>query len=312
MPPKTSQTLPQSTSTSATQSSILSRIRPIEQSNYNRLKCSFYGESGTGKTRLSCTFPKPLLLIAAEIGTDSVVGTLGVDVFPLDKTTELYDILDHAVTGRSQWVQQGNVLKFLGLGKFEGDRYKTVVLDTASRMRKNRIAELFGAMGKEVPRHQPFLYAGKEWKDVWQQCSHDMQKLLAAVLTVPDSNDISIVINSHEVNLTYDGGESTQTEMLRPNISSDIGKSVASMLNAEVSYMGQLLIRDKMEEREEKMGELSVPKMVKVGAEYAMRVGPDAMYRTKFRRPLTVTKELPQFIVNPNYDKIIQVIKGEY
>lgn len=266
----------------------------------------------THNTRLSCTFPKPLLLIASEVGEDSVVGTPGVDVFPLEQTNELYPALDHVVNGKSQWVIETNGPKFLGLGNFTGNKYKTVVLDTATNLRKKRISELFKASGKDVPRSQPFLYAGKEWKDVWTQCSHDMQKLLSAILELPNSNDICVVINSHEANLTYDDGTSANSEMLKPNISSAIGRSVADFLNAEVSYMGQLLIRDKIEDREEKMGEISNIVKAKVGTEYALRVGPDATYRTKFRRPLTVTKPLPDYITDPSFEKIIKVIKGEY
>lgn len=292
--------------------SILSRIRPIEAANYSRLKCSFYGDPGVGKTRLACTFPKPILLIATEIGTDSVVGTPGVDVAPVETAADFWTCLDHAVGGKSQWGMNGKDLKFLGIGNFIGERYRSVVLDTATKLRKNSIRELFHSQGKEVPRSQPFLYAGKEWKDVWTQCSHDLQKMLAALLDIPRTNDICVVVNSHEQNLTHDDGSgSAMMEMLKPNISSAIGKSVADFLNAEVSYMGQLLIRDRMEEVEEKMGELSNFVKKKVGTEYVMRVGPDAIYRTKFRRPLTVTKELPQFIINPDYNSIVKVIKGE-
>jgi hypothetical protein len=42
-----------------------------------------------------------------------------------------------------------------------------------------------------------------------------------------------------------------------------------------------------------------------------LRVGPDATYRTKFRRPLTVERPLPDFISDPSYDKIVKVIRGE-
>ena len=203
-----------------------------------------------------------------------MVGTPGVDVFPLELTSELWPALDHATGGKSQWSFDGKQWKFLGMGQFVGDRYKTIVLDTATRLRRNRIAELFKSQGREVPRSQPFLYAGKEWKDVWTQCSHDMQKLLGGILSVSDSCEICTVINSHEANLTYDDGSTTQSEMLRPNVSSAIGRSVADFLNAEVTHMGQMLIRDRMEEREEKMGELSSTKLVKVGTEYdACRTG---------------------------------------
>lgn len=314
MPPRTVQTNPNVPQNHHTLSSILDKIRPIEQSNYNRLKWSVYGDIGVGKSRFSCTFPKPLLLIAVEKGTDSVVGTPGIDVSPLDSTGDLFPLLDHAVDGKSQWSYDGKEWKFLGIGKFQGDKYRTIVLDTATKLKRNRITEIFASMGKEVPRVLPPQYAGKEWKDVWTQTSADMQKLLGAVLSVPDNNDLCVVINCHEANLTYDKdeGNSSTSEFLKPNISSAVGKAVAEFMNAEVSYLGQMLIRDKYEEREEKMGDVSNTVKVRTASEYVMRIGPDAVYRTKFRRPLTVTKPLPDFIIDPNFEKIIKIIKGEY
>lgn len=317
MPPRITPMRPTVPNGQPMTSSILDRIRPIEQANYNRLKCSFYGDSGTGKTRLACTFPKPILLIATEVGTDSVVGTLGVDVAPSQCAADYWALLDHVKDGKSSWSFDGKLWKHHtdkeDNPSFVGDKYKTVVLDTASKLRRDRITELFALQGKEVPRSQPFLYAGKEWKDVWQQCSYDMSKMLSAILDIPRIHECCIVVNSHEANLTYNSEDSDKSsEMLKPNISSAIGKAVADFLNAEVSYMGQLLIRDKFEMGVEKMGDIESPVKVKTGTEYVMRVGPDAVYRTKFRRPLTVTKPLPDFITNVTYEGIIKVIKGEY
>lgn len=313
MPPRTIPMTTMTNSMSPIPISILDRIRPIEQTNYNRLKCSFYGDAGTGKTRLLATFPKPILLLATEVGTDSIVGTPGIDVAPIETAADYYACLDHVVDGKSQWTVDAKGCQFLGIGQFKGSKYRTIGLDTASKLRKNRIIELFKSQNKEVPRSQPFLYAGKEWKDVWQQCSYDLQKMLSTLLSIPDSNECCVVVNSHEANLTYSPEESnTTSEFLKPNISSAVGKAVADFLNAEVSYMGQMLIRDKFDIREEKMGELSNSVKVRIGAEYVMRVGPDAIYRTKFRQAPTVTKPLPDFLVNPTYDAIVRLIKGDY
>jgi ABC-type dipeptide/oligopeptide/nickel transport system ATPase subunit len=50
---------------------IASRIVPVAQAARG-FTMALYGRSGSGKTRLSCTFPKPLLLLGAEEGTGSV------------------------------------------------------------------------------------------------------------------------------------------------------------------------------------------------------------------------------------------------
>lgn len=315
MPPRTIPMSP--TSNHQTQpSSILSRIRPIEEINTNRLKCSFYGDIGTGKTRLASSFPKPILLIAAEIGTDSITGIPGIDVAPITGGQDFWAALDHAISGKSQWGvsdSHGNAWKFLGIGQFRGESYKTVVLDTATKLRKITIDEKWRAKGKDTPASKPPEFAGKEWKDVWGDTSQDMQKMLGRFISLPDSNDLCVVVNSHEANLTFTPEEPSEStsQFLKPNVSSAIGKSVAEFLNAEASYVGQMLIRDKYEDRIEKLGDLENKSRVRVGSEYVMRVGPDAIYRTKFRRSPMITTPLPDYVPNPTYQEIVKLIKGE-
>lgn len=318
MPPRVTQvkpgtssaTRPTPSSNGTVLSDVLSRITPIPETNAKRMTCSFYGVPGTGKTRLACTFPKPLLLIATETGTDSVVGTHGVDVAPMTSTSDLSELLDHATTGRSCWDWNGKAWAHLGVGNFTGRKYATVVLDTATKMRTMRIREQFAAMGREVPRAQPFLYADKIWKEVWNQTADDMKKFLGGVLAIPSMFEMCSVINSHEANLTHDDGGSG-SDILKPNVASAIGRSVSEFLNAEASYVGQLLIRETYEVQKSGEGIAEMEVKVKTGTEYVMRIGPDAVYRTKFRRPITVTSPLPDFLVNPTYERMLSVIRGE-
>lgn len=43
------------------------------------MKISVYGRPKTGKTRLSSTFPKPLLILGTEDGTESIKKVEGID-----------------------------------------------------------------------------------------------------------------------------------------------------------------------------------------------------------------------------------------
>src|SRR5690348_2501884 len=60
---------------------ISDRIRDVADVKRFRT-CVFYGRSGTGKTTLAGSFPKPLLLLdVKDEGTDSVADVKGVKVF---------------------------------------------------------------------------------------------------------------------------------------------------------------------------------------------------------------------------------------
>ena len=50
-------------------------------------------------------------------------------------------------------------------------------------------------------------------------------------------------------------------------------------------------------------------KMIK-RTEYRLRVGPHTYYTTKIRKPKTAP--IPDYIIDPSYDKIIEIMKGNY
>ena len=83
---------PRKTRKKSVRGGVLSRIKPIEMHD-SKLNLSLYGRSGSGKTTLACTFPKPLLLIGTEDGTQSVYNIKGVDFVRVD-TTDLYQVSD--------------------------------------------------------------------------------------------------------------------------------------------------------------------------------------------------------------------------
>ena len=87
-------------------------------------------------------------------------------------------------------------------------------------------------------------------------------------------------------------------DQIDPSIGPRLMPSVASSVNGAVSIIGNTFIRERF-----------------IGAErtrvveYCMRVGPHAYYTTKVRTPVGV--ETPDVIVNPTFEKMLKLTKGE-
>ena len=100
---------------------------------------------------------------------------------------------------------------------------------------------------------------------------------------------------------TFDGGDEEGDDQIAPHIAARLMPSVVSFLNGAVSVIGNTFIREryigKGKSRERKV-------------DYCLRVGPHAVYRSKIRRPPNAGL-LPDVIVNPTFEKLQTVARGE-
>lgn len=275
--------------------SVLDRIVDVRPGKVGRLKVSVYGQPKTGKTRLACTFPKPLLIAGFEDGTESVVGVPNVKFVHLLATDELTTLVE---------------------GPIAAGRWKTVVVDTATKMRDMRCEELFRASGVKPPPKKPFLYADAAWKEVWQQSAADLKRLLGQLLDSVRTVDLNVVVVAQEqVFGAPDENPSAVPlgEAIRPAVGSALGKQLCIWLNAECDYIGQAFIRQQTKEvKADWEGvEGGVTQVVATGRkEFCLRVGPHENYITGFRQHVGAP-ELPDVIVNPTYAKIEALIRGK-
>ncbi len=284
MPP-IKQTTTGSTVPRPKQGGVLGRIAPVKRSNVGRFKFSLYGTPKTGKTRFACTFPKPLLLIGAEDGTASVVGTKGVDFVQLEHSNEMFEIIEALKTGK----------------------YASVVLDTATKLRDLRLAEITG--NRNVMVQKSFGIAGR---DQYMQLASNMKDMLAPLLDLPRVMPLNVVIIAQEQNLTAEGVGGGDSELIRPQIGSAVGKSVSDFINAECDYICQTLIREQTTERKVKVGAMEKIVTEKTGKkEYCIRIGPHEVYTTGFRIGMERRDDIPDFIVSPTYDKVVELIEGK-
>jgi phage nucleotide-binding protein len=239
----------------------------------------FYGRSGTGKTTLASTFPAPILLLdIRDEGTDSI-SDMDVDVKEIHEPDDMEEIY---------WKI-----------KKDPSRYKTIVLDTISQWQQMVIEHLakdkksgkragdWGSMRKQ------------DWGDVaarlkeWLINFRDLSKL-----------GMNVVFIAQDRAFNFDEDESEGAEQLTPEIGPQLMPSVVKTLNAAVSMIGNTFIRQRVSKKQVNGKEKTERRI-----EYCLRVGPNPVYVTKVRKPRDI--EAPSVIINPTFEDIMEIIKGE-
>ena len=271
---------------------LLSRIQSLQDKKIP-LIASIYGRPGTGKTRFSCTFPKPLLLIGTEDGTASVVGQEGIDFILLEKCQELGQLVTDVLAPASC-------------------KYKSVVLDNGTKFRDMRITEILGLC--EIPVHKGWGFASR---DQWGECSISMKVMFKSLLDLARFKALHTVIIAQEQDYSskddQTGSYSSGNEdtIITPYISSALGKAVCDWLNAEVDHVFQTVVRD---------GTTPVKAKVKIGVEivekdiypkdFCIRVLPSGVYQAKTRLPYGRINT-QEFIKDPTFEKVMKLIEGK-
>jgi phage nucleotide-binding protein len=247
---------------------IKAKISPVHEQPA-QFSTLIYGRSGTGKTAVSSTFPKPMLLLdIREKGTDTIAKVPGIDVISIEEWGEIEQVY---------WYLKSNESK-----------YKTVSLDQISQMQDIAMAEVKGGASKE----ETDVLSRRDWG----QISGLMKTWLYNYRDLTNAG-LYVVFIAHERTNSADEGVEDQID---PSIGARLMPSLASAVNGAVSVIGNTFIR------EEYSGQ---GKDKERTVKYCMRIGPHAYYTTKIRRP--VDFEAPEFIVNPTFEKITSIIRGE-
>lgn len=268
---------------------MIDRIAPIGFDGDDGIHINIYGRSGTGKTVFWATFPKPILAIVCsgsnKPGELRSINTLGyrktIKQVAVEKTEEIFELIDY----------QSNEEKFA-----------TVVLDHASGLQDLKIKEILGL--EDIPLAL-YKVAGKgeSWSLVsrqqYGQVAIEMKECLRALLSL--SCNVVIVAQEREFNTESDD------DLLMPFVGSALTPSITGWLNPACDYICQTFIRPKMINSMTKVGKKEIPTTKKgKGVEYCLRTAPDPVFTTKFRLPRGT--ELPDVIVDPNFDKIQKLI----
>ncbi len=253
-------------------SSPESRIVPVgEMSDW--LSVAVYGRSGTGKTTFAGTAPKPLLILDVnDRGTISVKDQPETYVLPIEKWEDFEE---------AYWyLKSGN------------HNFKSVAIDTLTQLQDLAVRQVVGGESSDTAISQRAWGAVSALMKTW-------------ILNFRDLPAYKIFICQDRITASDDGND-TDPEMITPEVGPALSPSVARTLNAAVDVIGQTFIQERLTTVKTKKG-VEKPKVV---VEYCMRVGPHARYLTKIRRAKPGTK-LPPIVVDPTFDKILKLVKGE-
>lgn len=242
---------------------------------------ALYGRSGTGKTTLAGTWPKPILYLnILDNGTDSISDLDDVDVKDIETSTDLFNVI--------MWcTERATKNKLI---------YKTIVLDTLTQLQGIFIRELGEKKQLKNKRAGDF---GSFTKQDWGTISGDMK---AAVMDIRNLPIESVFIAQERVFNIDDDDDGP--DKLTPEVGARLMPSVNSDLCASVSIIGNTFIRVKITKKKE---DGKITRLVK--KQYCLRVGPNEVYTTKIRKPKRI--EAPDYIIDPDFRKIMDIVKGK-
>lgn len=254
---------------------VIRDIQDVEDLEENHVVL-FYGRAGRGKTACAATFPGPILFldINKEKGLKTVKKMKGVRVARVNTWEDFEDLY--------WWLR-------------EGQKYGTIVLDQITGLQDlcmKHVREHFD-MDDDEP-FQGFKKFGK--------LSGDMKTWLEHYRGL---NDLyNVVFIAHE--RAFDSSGEGDADDLDPAVSARVMPSIGSYIEGACDIIGQCYIRT----IEEKLKKKTLGKKAKGRTEYCMRIGPHPIYVTKIRRPPDAGK-LPEFIVDPTYQKLVAIESGE-
>lgn len=249
------------------------------------LKVLLYGKSGTGKTTLAATFPKPILwLICSGSERPGELRSVSAE--------DRKHITPRVVESSEQF-----------LAETEGaEEFATVVLDHASGYSDLVLGEI---IGRRVPEQKAWgLASQQQYGQLAALCKDSFRRLLNL------RNNVVIVAQER----VFGGGSDTDAganELIQPTVGAALTPSLTGWLNPSVDYILNTFLRPKEVVREIVVNGKTITKRDRVRGkvEYCLRTGPDALFMTKFRKPRG--SELPECVVDADYDDIVALSVGE-
>lgn len=265
---------------------VLSRIRPLGFDEDDGINILLYGRSGTGKTTLWGSFPKPILSMICSGGTrpgelrslDTPAMRKVVKTINLESTFDIDELGDYIVS--------------------DDNEFQTIVLDHATGLQDMIVKEM---LGLEQNAMRPTGW-GAVSQQQWGFVSMRFKELLFKLLGFRGN----VVVIAQEREMKAEEG----SELSKPFYTSALTPAISGWLNAAVDYVAQTYIRAKeITQTTEVDGEKIVSRVRTRDMEYCLRTGPSDTYSTKFRVPKG-TSQIQECIIDPSYETIMELIRG--
>lgn len=222
-----------------------------------------------------------MLFDAKDEGDDSVCDVEGLEVS---------DIRSWEDFERAYWYCQQHP-----------DEFATVILDTMSQIQELAILKV--AKDAKIVTEKAGDW-GSFKRSHWGKVS---QMLKTMVMQWRDLPCNVVFIAQDRVNNVEQEDEDEEVYLL-PEVGPALIPSVAKILNASVTIIGNTFIRQKTKTRTIKRGSRKGKTEEIAEIQFCLRIGPDPIYVTKIRKPKSI--EAPDVIVDPTFEDIISIIEG--
>lgn len=245
------------------------------------LSMCVYGRSGSGKTTFAASAPGPILYIdVRDEGTASISDVEDLDVLEVEEFADIEEAY--------WWIRK------------HPKKYKTVILDTVSQLQSMIVQQVAGNNKKGKKAGDWGSMTKKDWGDVaavmkeWLGNYRDLTSL-----------GINVIFIAQDRTFNLSDEEEANDTLLAPEIGPALSPAVAKSLNASVSVLANTFVRE-----QEKTKEVNGKKVKSKMIQYCLGVGPSPLYTRKLRKPKSVA--VPDAIVDPSWDDVIDLMKGTY
>jgi hypothetical protein len=251
------------------------------------IKLMLYGQSGTGKTVFWSTFPGPILAMICSGGS---------------RPGELKSIDTPECRAKITAVIVSDTKQLKNLLEVHAAKFRTLVIDHVSGLQDLTLKEILGV--SELPAQKGWgLATQAQWGQSVAQCKEYLRAML--------SHSGNTVIIGQE--RTFGGkDEGMDPDLIRPTVGVAVTPQLAGWLNPACDYVLQMFKRPKYVTNQVVAIQGQPPTDIRErvrGVEYCARCEAHDVFTTKFRRPVHLG-EIPDVIVNPTYDKVMEVIRG--
>jgi hypothetical protein len=243
------------------------------------IKMALFGRSGTGKTTLLSTFPKPIgTIICSGAGeTKSIRNIPNIKANRINAATDLDDLI----------TQQA-----------ETGQFKTFAIDHITGYSDLVVKEIKGMEPEEELKITWGTLSQAQWGELATRIKDRLRRFLALPCHTV------IIAQEREFN-----SDSEASEVLDPYVHCAVTPSVAGWIGPNVDYLVQTFLRRKYVDKTTTVGDKKITmKEATNQVEFCLRTAPHPVYMTKFRLPKGT--KLPEVIVDPSYEKIAKLIDG--